>query len=167
MGFTALHLAVALAGSLAAPLDVSFAPGGTGLLDVTIANKTDDAVLFNLGYVAANGAFLVPSNLQLTVTQDGKTRVLDYVGGDPRFGGRFDDYIVPLPARGSYQFAVRVADFFDLATGAPVLKPGTYSGTLALVSREPSFINLDMEGVRHLKLWKGTASSGRVALEHK
>ena len=168
MGLTALPLALALAAPLIAPtVDIGFVTTGDGQLHIAIGNKTDKPVFINLGYTVANGTKLVPSNLVFTVKQDGQTQNLQYHTGEPAFGGRYDDYIVPLAPHGYYQFSVRVSDFFDPTGKAVPLKPGKYVGELSLVSREPSFVNSDMQGVRLLKIWAGTVSSGEVELEHR
>jgi hypothetical protein len=133
---------------------------------VTIENKGNVDVVLNLGVMLANGRTQVPTDIGLVLTYpNGKSRELVFRG--PRVGGRVDDYLVPLRSGSAYTLRISLSDLWspDTNGGKLTFEPGEYQVRATLTSKQPHFINTDMEGVSVLNVWKGKLQSDPVVFK--
>jgi hypothetical protein len=147
-----VRMALSAANPAASPSGAEF--------DLAFQNIGSKDALLNLGIMV--GGFQEPWAIRLILTDPNeKTREILY--RSPRVGvirGRADDFIVALPARGTYVLRIDLAGL----SAYPKLKlrAGRYRLAALLEGKGPQFLNLDTPGIGGWPFWKGIAQSNSV-----
>ena len=88
-------------GNPVAGLRLSLARPSVGSLEVIFENVDKKVMVLNLGDLVGNGRYLEPLKLHVVVTSaSGKSRRLNWKG--LAYGGRVDDFLVPLMPASKY-----------------------------------------------------------------
>jgi hypothetical protein len=134
---------------------------GKGVLEVAFENVDAKPVVLNLGDMVGNGRVLELRRFRLVVTDpSGKSRRLDW-NGLGAYGGRLDDFLVPLMPAAKYTVTFSLGDL--IGDG----KDGDWSSAIAPGEKvqavyegaAPSLTNRQ-EIIPALPIWVGKVESG-------
>jgi hypothetical protein len=144
-------------------LQLSAAEKGNGLLpqcEVTLENVGDSDLNVKLGFSLANGKSHHPAALRLLARKGNEARTLVYAA-IPGVAGRFDPFVVPLPARSSYTLRFAFDKYADLDTGDRIdLKD--YRIAAELIGEAVTEANHDLEGLALMPYWQGRVRSNEA-----
>ena len=136
---------------------------------IELQNTGPSDFVLNLGYMLANGKFMVPSAVRLLLTDAaGARRELHYVDRHhAALAGRMDDYIVALRNGATYSMDVSLTTYVSPATKEHTLTlpAGRYRIAARFSGQGAATSNLDMAGVPLLNFWKGSVDSGVLDFE--
>jgi hypothetical protein len=136
---------------------------------IELQNTGPSDFVLNLGYMLANGKFMIPSAVRLLLTDAaGTRRELHFIDRQhAAIGGRMDDYIVALRNGAAYSMDVSLATYISPATKEHTLTlpAGRYRIAARFSGQGAATSNLDMRGVPLLNFWKGSVDSGVLDFE--
>ena len=104
----------------------------TAQFRVTIENDGDRDLIVNLGYMFGNGQVMLPTSLDLILTDpSGRVRHLRYFSPPPRSPrmnpGKLDDYVLALRSGSTYGFSLHLDE--DLVSDNEGISTKTLKGT--------------------------------------
>jgi hypothetical protein len=172
--FLSLLLAAISSTSLnaAEPLVISLqcrkAPEPTGGFRLTVENTGDDATAILLGMSLANGLWQELRELTLLVKRPQQEEMEEYQYRSRQFpagvAGRIDHWILTLPGDSAYSMGLSPLDFFSPVRSIRLARlPSPAEVSVRLLGKPvTSDLNVDMAGVRTMRLWTGTVTSKSV-----
>jgi hypothetical protein len=152
-------------GTLTIALACTAVPTPTGSFRLTIANIAVDDTAVLLGTVLANGRWYELRDLTLIVKGPDQDAPAEYqyrsAGYPTGVAGRIDHWILPLPGGSAFSMTVSPRDFFSPLTSNRLANlPSAATVIVRLVGRPVTYdLNVDMTGLRNVRLWTGTATS--------
>ena len=169
-----LFVAVAISASLRAadPLTVSIqcskAPEPVGAFRLTIENSGSDVTAILLGMSLANGRWQELRDLTLLVKWPQQEQPEEFQYRSRRFpadvAGRIDHWILTLPSGSAYSMTLSPLDFFSPVRSVSLATlPSPSEISVRLVGKPVTYdLNIDMAGLRTMRLWTGTVNSKSV-----
>jgi hypothetical protein len=134
-------------------------PRLTFRLTIDNASSTPTAVI--VGAILGNDKTYLLQRVELTVRRTGAPdERLTYV--DPSvagIAGRVDPWLVALPAGASYSISVPARHFVSLPDHAPGEFANAVKVQAQLTTHDMDNPNLDMQGLKFVKVWVGTLTS--------
>lgn len=134
---------------------------------VTIENDGDRDLIVNLGYMFGNGQVMLPTSLDLILTDpSGRARELRYFSQperSPRMNpGKLDDYILALRSGSTYGFSLHLYEYWCPATKEFPLR--LLKGQHRIQARLNAGVARMSKGdLALLRFWRGTVQSTRVS----
>lgn len=139
-----------------------------GEFTLKFVNESDAPTHLNLGVSLGGGQRLLLQAVKLIAEQDGKNLEWLYApGGMGRRVGRYDDYIVSLAPKASYELVLNLRDYSTKGPGGRHPAPGKYRVTAHFVGTGLVQDNPDLAGNKLLKFWEGGAYSRPVEFEYQ
>ena len=149
-------------GDVSLPVGLELSVARSGAMILALKNADEYATNVNLGFTMASGAAHYPTNLSLTILEEGKSRTLPFARGLGAIGERRDDLIIPLLGNCSYVMALNVTDFAHLEDGPVVPYPAKFQAFVTFDSRPLQHIQPDTRGLGNFNLWIGKVDSNIV-----
>jgi hypothetical protein len=133
--------------------------------EVALENVGKTDLNVKLGFSLANGKSHHPVALRLLVSgKENKPRTLRWAAL-PGVAGRVDPYIVPLPAGCRYSLRCRFEQYADSDTGQRIdLSAQNHRVAAELVGEAVTEANLDVQGLKLVRCWRGIVRSNEVRL---
>ena len=134
---------------------------------VTIENDGDRDLVVNLGYMFGNGQVMLPTSLDLILTDPaGRARELRYFSpptGSPRMNpGKLDDYILALRSGATYGFSLHLDEYWCPTTKELPLKLS--KGQHRIQARlNAGAARVSTGDLALLRFWRGTVQSTPVS----
>ena len=134
---------------------------------VTIENDGDRDLIVNLGYMFGNGQVMLPTSLDLILTDpSGRARELRYFSQperSPRMNpGKLDDYILALRSGSTYGFSLHLDEYWCPATKEFPLR--LLKGQHRIQARLNAGVARMSKGdLALLRFWRDTVQSTRVS----
>lgn len=135
--------------------------------EVAFKNVGQEDVCLNLGMMLGNGKVQIPDKVHLELKDESGNTWEHFFPQGGAVAGRVDDYVVPLKTGSTYAFTVPLGEFWSSDMKKQherELGPGRYDVTARFEGVGAQAVNLDMQGIKLMKFWKGKLEEGIVTV---